>query len=429
MLPIRNAAGVALAGLILLISMDDLEAQPAGYNYDESKVPTFTLPDPLVDAAGNRVTSSEGWTGHRRAEVLGLFEDHMFGRQPGRPKEMEFELIESSDEALGGKAVRKQIRIHVLGKGGPAMDVLMYLPRNVAKAPLFVGYNFQGNHTVNADPAIRLAESWVRSRNDETVEDNRATEKGRGVASSRWPMELIVERGFGVATIYYGDIEPDHSEGWENGVRALIKTDASGKPLELEEWSAISAWAWGLSRVMDYLETDARVDAQRVAVIGHSRLGKTALWAGATDERFALVVSNNSGCGGAALSRRAFGETVTRINTSFPHWFCGKFKSYNDNENALPIDQHELVALMAPRPVYVASATEDRWADPKGEFLSAKLADEVYALFGKDGVGVEEQPAPDTPVGATIGYHLRQGGHDITAYDWTQYMNFAERNW
>lgn len=425
--PRLTALAVALPTLLL---MNDAAAQPAGYNYDEAKVPPYTLPDPLVANDGSKVTTADHWKTSRRAEVLKLFEQHVFGRRPAKLKETKFEVRSVERGVLGGRAVRKQVTIHLLGESQPEkLHVLMYLPDGITTpVPMFVGYNFDGNHAVHVDPGIELSTNWMREATAPGVKEHRATEEGRGREASRWQVEMLLGRGYGLATAYYGDIEPDHAEGWKTGLRAKVDTDQHGQPLALEDWSAISAWAWGLSRVMDYLETDDNVNTNQVVVMGHSRLGKTSLWAGANDERFAITISNESGCGGAALSRRIFGETVKRINTSFPHWFCKKHKTYDDNEAACPVDHHELIALMAPRPVYVASAAEDLWADPKGEFLGAKHAEPVYALFGKTGLGVEAQPPLDTPVGDAIGYHVRTGKHDVTAYDWEQYLNFADRH-
>jgi len=402
-----------------------VSAQPKGYNYDEAKVPSYTLPDPLVTNDGAAVTTASQWTKQRRAEVLELFQKHVYGRSPGKPQNMKFKVTEAAGKALGGKAVRKQVDI-VLGTAPKQvkLHLLLYLPAGKQKSPVFLGLNFGGNQTVQNDPAVPVTQNWIRTGN------HRANEASRGASSSRWPVEEIVKRGYGVATIYCGDIDPDYHDGYKNGIHPLYDdfktTDKDSRPADA--WTTIGAWSWGLSRALDYLQTDNDVDGSKVAVLGHSRLGKTALWAGASDERFAVVISNNSGCGGAALSRRAFGETVKRINTSFPHWFCGDFKKYNDNEDACPVDQHQLISLVAPRAVYVASATGDKWADPNGEFLSLKHAAPVYKLLTGSGLPATKQPAADSPVmGARMAYHLRTGKHDITSYDWQRYMDFADK--
>jgi len=397
-------------------------AEPPGANYDETKVPSYTLPDPLVLASGEVVRDAATWRERRRPEILRLFEEHVYGRSPERPRPPQFSVFEREPNALDGQATRKQIDVR-LGSG--TLHLLVYLPRGNGQHPLFLGLNFGGNHTLHPDPSIRLPTSWVAA--DEGAVNNRADGKTRGADAEAWPVETLLARGYGLATAYYGDLEPDHASGFADGVRARFGPGASGT-LGASDWGALSAWAFGLRAILDVLEADPDVDATRVALIGHSRLGKTALWAGAQDERFALVISNESGEGGAALARRRFGETVAAITRRFPHWFCPRFAGYADRESDLPVDQHLLLALIAPRPLYVGSAEEDRWADPRGEFLSALAAEPAYRLLGQGGLGVTEMPPPDHPVGATIGYHVRRGPHAVKAYDWERYLAFADRH-
>ena len=392
------------------LDVTDLTVKPAfdpleGFNYDESKVPDYTLPDLL---AGARTVKD--WEKWRRPQLAGLFEKEMFGSVPGKPGGLHFQVRDDAPDAFDGLATRRQVRIFLNAEESEYEDLLIYVPnKRNGPVPAFLGVNFFGNHTIDTDPGIFFPDS-LRYRKDYKLD-------ARGSQQQRWPVRTILERGYAVATFCCEDVVPD-APGYP-GVRARY---------DGYSWGALAAWGWGLSRALDYLETDSDVDAARVAVFGHSRMGKAAVWAGARDTRFAMVVSNASGCGGAALSRRRFGETVRRINTAYPYWFCDAFHKYGDNEDLLPFDQHGLLALIAPRPLYVESGSEDRWSDPQGEFLGLAYASPVYELYGFEAFTPSDRPGVEQPVikGRT-GYHIRSGRHEILLYDWLQYLDFADR--
>jgi hypothetical protein len=373
-------------------------------NFVEANVPPFTLPDPLVAADGSRVTR-ETWPA-RRAEIIELFREHVYGRAPvDRPENISFKTLEEDPRDLDGRATRRLVEISfdTPHAGRFRFPLQLYIP-NAAARPL---------------PAIVLLQF-------------------EGLTDRAAP--LVVDRGYALAILDRRALAADDKTTYRDGI---INAFSGTEPLAGDAWRAISAWAWGASRVVDYLETEPAIDRTRLGVAGHSRMGKTALWAAANDERFAIALSNQSGCGGAALSRRIFGETVQRINTVFPHWFCENFQRYNGRESELPVDQHMLIALIAPRRVYVTSADEDLWADPRGEFLSCLHADPVYRLLGVPGLGKlavarsdgkdaenekksSRMPPLDTPIhGGHIGYHVRRGAHAFSEYDWERFLDFV----
>jgi hypothetical protein len=413
---------------VLLLSLVLAAAAQEAVNYDETKIEPYTLPELLIQQSGKPVRSAKDWEQNRRPEILMQFEQEVYGVVPiARVNPPYVTIIDFNESALNNTAIRKQVSLlFIQDTRELVVHILLYLPKGVANPPLFIGYNFYGNQTIHPDDEIVITPSWVPNRPDFGITDNVATKESRGKNSSRWPVETIISEGFGVATVYCGDFDPDKND-FTDGIHPFFYQDNQTQPTPYE-WGTLGAWAWGLSRVMDYIKRDDLVKSSKTILLGHSRLGKAALWAGARDTRFDIVISNESGCGGAALSRRKFGETVGRINEQFPHWFAKSFHIYNGNESALPVDQHMLLALIAPRPLYVASAQDDRWADPKGEYLSAWHAGEVYKLYKKSVLPNPEPPAVNQPIHSTIGYHMRSGRHDITAYDWEQYLKFARKH-
>ena len=409
---------ICLSAFVFMNAGIDSVAQPI--HYDESKVPSYTLPDPLITEAGKVVKNKKQWERVRRPELLALFEKEMFGKMPGRPEGLHFKVLNEDYKAINGLATRKEVAVYFDAAETSYMVMLMYVPNDrKGPVPAFVGINFKGNHATTDDPGVSMPTPEQIAAYGKYTPAERA-ENGR-----RWPYEYIVSNGYAAVTFYRGDVDPDWHDGFKNGVHAVVD---AGKERQADSWGTVATWAWGLSRALDYLETDSAIDSKKVAVIGHSRLGKTSLWAGAVDKRFALVISNNSGCSGAAISRRQFGEHLKKINDTFPHWFCTNYHKYSSKEDTLPFDQHELIALIAPRPVYVASASQDLWADPKGEMLSLYHASAVYGLYGYEQFPLTELPQVNSPVSTDrMGYHLREGKHDIVIYDWQQYIKFADR--
>lgn len=377
---------------------------------DESLVPEYTLPDPLVMADGTPVRTRRQWMESRRPELLKLFAEEEYGTLPSGPAEgMHFKVLRTTDSLYGGRVKAKEIIVYFAEDEKKYMKLVEFLPAEAqGPVPVFLGMNFKGNYTLSDEDWVSMPtkkELSSYSVFDFCERGTRATENGK---TGRWDVEKLVSNGYGLVSYYYCDVTPDFDGALDRGVHRYFENGGY-------TWKAIGAWAWSLSRALDYLETDPDVDASKVAVFGHSRLGKAALWAGALDERFAMVIANESGCGGDALFKRHYGETAQIINYHFPYWFCDNFWKYNENEAAMPFDQHELLALIAPRPLYVASAEDDQHSDPKGQRLASEEAAKVYARFwGKKAA-------------AKVGYHHRQGKHDVTPEDWDHYIDFANK--
>ena len=413
--------------IVLLAVAPRAHAKQDHTNLDETKVGTYTLPPLLTGKDGKPVTTAAQWKAKRRPEILKLFEEHMHGRTPAhKARDISFKVVEEDPKALGGTAHRKQIEIRVSKKpDAPVIHLLLYTPAGAkGRVPTFLGLHFNGNWAITEDPGVRLYDTWDRKTEKKVTP---AADVKRGT-SKEWDVPLVLARGYGVAAIYYGDIEPDFEAGagMPFGVRPLL-----GKPQQTSDrgpndWGAIGAWAWGLSRGLDYLLTDRQVDGKKVIAFGQSRLGKTVLWAGAQDQRFAMVVASCSGEGGAALARRDYGENLDNMTTTYLYQFDLNFHGYYRNWSELPVDAHMLLALMAPRPLLLNTGSEDQWSDPRGEFLAAQAATPVWALFGKKGPAGVEQPPLDHPLLTDLAFHEHTGRHAILASDWKVFLDFAD---
>jgi hypothetical protein len=375
------------------------------------------LPDPLVMSTGERVTTRRQWFEQRRPELKALFQHYMYGHMPSCA--VTFTQGSSDKSYFGGKATKKEITVHLDHPGAPKIHVLLVVPnQRQGPAPAFVGLNFCGNAAAVNDPQVPLPEGWMPN-SCAGCANNRVTDAERGTQVDTWALEQSIDRGYAVALLYNGDVEADRPDA-TGGVRAAWRN---------YDWGAIAAWAWGVSRAVDYMVTDPDIDAKRIAVVGHSRNGKAALVAAAFDERIALAIPLQAGCGGTAPSRGKIGESVKQINDHFPHWFNAQFKTFNEQPDRLPFDQHCLIALCAPRPVLLPNALEDQWANPKGQFEMLQAANPVYRLLGAGGLEAKEMPETGKLVDSTLGYYIRPGKHSMTKADWKVFLDYADKQW
>jgi hypothetical protein len=422
------ASAIAASGVVAAQIADSPDDAVAGIpvNYTEANVGRYTLPDPLKLESGETVLDARSWRERRRLEILRSVEDNQFGRAPGRPAEMTFDVTDAGTPAFDGHALRKQVTIYFTkNRSDSYLDLLIYLPAKASGAvPLLLQVGWGPNNLAVDDPGVKVGRAW----NAKTKTRTPATEGGRRIGRALNVMQLV-ERGYGVATFNYNDIDPDSLDSLDHGIRGRYLKDGAREPAA-DEWGSIAAWGWGISRIIDYLETDPQVDARRIAVTGASRLGKTVLWAGARDERIALVIASVSGEGGAALSRRNYGETVAHLvaPTRYPYQFARNYAKWADRTNDAPFDAHFLIALTAPRPLLLQTGYTDKWSDPYGEFLAARAATPVYELLGKKGIDSATQPRLGEPMMNTLGYLMHDGGHGVLPADWPVFLDFMDRH-
>lgn len=421
----RLAAGILICCVPLFAqARNDAPDSVAGIpvNYDEAKVGNYALPDALVLSNGKAVHDPKTWSKKRRPEIVAMFETQQYGRAPGRPHNESFDVFEAGTVALNGKAIRKQVLIHLdKDKSAPTIQLLVYLPaRSKRPVPMLLSINFGAVQDAVDDPGIKPETIWDPKTN------TRIMPKERG-HFGRLDVEPFLDAGIGVATFYYGDVDPDYPEGFAHGIRSRYLKPGQKERAD-DDWGSISAWAWGMSRVEDYFETDKDIDAHRVAIHGVSRLGKTVMWAGAHDQRFAAVIASCSGEGGAALSHRDYGETIAHLTapSRYPYQFAANYAKYAGFPDKAPFDANLLIALIAPRPLLLQTGDSDKWSDPKGEFLAEVAAGPAYRLLGKEDLGTDVWPAAKQPILHDLSYYMHDGGHGMVPSDWGIYLQFLK---
>jgi len=412
--------------LICLFTPSSITELHAADFPDVSQLPSHQeLPDPLVMLNGKKIPSKADWFRLRKPELGELFQHYMYGYFPAAPEQVTAVVEVQDDQYFGGKATKKQVTI-TYHPQAPKINLLLIVPnQRTKKAPVFVGINFCGNHTVVNDPRIPLPTTWIY-KSCPGCPMEKATDAGRGGQVDVWNAEKTIDRGYALATFYNGDIDPDQND-FTDGVHPHYLKDGQSKPGS-DDWGTIAAWAWGAHRVVDYLHMNPDIDTDRIALVGHSRLGKATLLAGAFDDRIDLMIPHQAGCGGTAPSRGKTGEPVHRINTVFPHWFNDEFPKFNDHTDKLPFDQHCLVAMCAPRPVLFSNAVEDTWANPDGQFEVLQAATPVYQLLGVEGLAPGKKPESGKLIDSRLGYFLRDGKHSMTLEDWQAFWAFADKH-
>jgi hypothetical protein len=390
-------------------------------NYDESKAGTYTLPDPLVFPDGKKVRNAREWYRKRRPRIVSLFEEFEYGKLAPAPAKLSFNVFDKGTPALNGRAIRKQVTIYFTSDTSDhKMDLLIYLPAGAVKpVPVFFNVSFSPNSMVVDDPGVKAGFMWGR--------DGKKVPVQRRGGFGKTDVDQFISQGIGFATVCYGDIEPDFADGIKYGIRSLYLKEGQTYPAA-DEWGAISAWSWGLSRAMDYFEKDPQIDSRKIALFGVSRLGKTVLWTGARDQRFGMVIASCGGEGGAAISRRLYGETIDHMThpTRYFYQFAGNWRNFREDPSKSPVDGHMLVALMAPRPLLLQTGDTDNWSDPKGEFIAAVEGGKVYEFLGRKSLGTDKWPAAGEPLLNDLGYFMHAGGHGSLPSDYPVFIKFMK---